>query len=87
MTDRYTFRISYVIDVDVEIDRSEETPNDRRTGNYEALNKVNNQCVPLGAREVVVATVRHSARDKPAAAAEKSPAAPAPVAKKADVAG
>lgn len=77
MTDRYTFRISYTIDVDVEIDRSMETPNERKTGIYEALAEVNRCFVPRGARELSIATVRHLALSKPKAAqVEEAPPTP-----------
>lgn len=59
MTDRYTLRVSYTIDMDVEIDRSTESPNNRKTGNVEAIEHVSAAFIPRGAREVQINTMRH----------------------------
>ncbi|SRR6266566_3666174 len=63
--DRYTLRISYLVDVDVEVDHSDETPNHRKTGNYEAIREASIQYVPLGAREISLVTVRHLPPKRP----------------------
>jgi hypothetical protein len=63
MTDRYTVRVNYTIDIDVDVDHSKETPNDRHTGNSLAM-AIALASVPPGAREAQVTTLRHLALSK-----------------------